>query len=191
MRLIFADIETTGFSREWDNIIEIAAVVVDDKDFKEIARFHEYINPGKSIPAKITEVTGITNEMVAGKRNEADVTLDFLTWVLDQEADYIVGHNYDAFDGQFFNTKAKKYGYTPPQIETIDTLKMARQKKIPTNMKTARGAHSYRQEALADYYGIEYQAHSAIEDVLALMQIYKKMTSTTQSISEARKSLGF
>ena len=58
-------------------------------------------------------------------------------------------------------------------------------------MKTARGAHSYRQEALADYYGIEYQAHSAIEDVKALIKIYKEMTSEAQSISEARKSLGF
>lgn len=190
MRLIFADIETTGFSREWDSIIEIAAIAVDE-DLNEINRFHEYIYPGKSIPAKITEITGITNEMVEGKRNEKDVMMDFLVWVLDQEADRIVGHNYDAFDGQFFNTKAIKYGLTPLSLETIDTLKIAREKKIPTNMKTARGAHSYRQEALADYYGIEYQAHSAIEDVRALIKIYKEMTSEAQNISEARKSLGF
>ena len=77
MRLIFTDIETTGFSREWDSIIEIAAIAVDE-DLNEIDRFHEYIYPGKSIPAKITEITGITNEMVEGKRNERDVMMDFL-----------------------------------------------------------------------------------------------------------------
>ena len=76
MKLIFADVETTGFSREWDSIIEIAAITVD-KDFNEIDRFHEYIYPGKSIPAKITEITGITNEMLTGKRNEKDVMTDF------------------------------------------------------------------------------------------------------------------
>ncbi len=77
MRLIFTDIETTGFSREWDSIIEIAAIAVDE-DLNEIDRFHEYIYPGKSIPAKITEITGITNEMVKEKRNEKDVMMDFL-----------------------------------------------------------------------------------------------------------------
>lgn len=191
MKIVFVDIETTGFSREWDSMIEIAAITVDGDSFEELDRFHEYIYPGKSIPAKITEITGITNEMVAGKRIEEDVTVDFLTWLLDQEADYIAGHNYLAFDGQFFNTKAKKYGLLVPEIEIIDTLRVAREKKIPTKMKTKTGAYSYKQEALAEYYEIEYQAHSAIEDVKALIEIYKKMTSKTQSVSEARKVLGF
>lgn len=191
MKLIFADIETTGFSREWDYIIEVAAIVVDDLDFVEISRFHEYIKPGKKLPAKITEITGITEMMLEGKRAEEDVLLDFFVWVKDQEADYIVGHNYAAFDGQFFDTKATKYGVPKIDLPIIDTYKVAREKKIDTGVRTPTGRMGYKQENLASLYGIEYDAHSAIEDVQALIKIYARMTSSQQNIIEARKTLGF
>ena len=55
-------------------------------------------------------------------------------------------------------------------MEIIDTLTLARQLtkagKLPVD--------NHRQTTLAAYYGIEYQAHSAIEDVKALIQVYEK-----------------
>ena len=79
---------------------------------------------------------------------------------------------------------------TWPNIKTIDTLKVARQVKAPTTMKTPMGSPSYKQESIAAGYGLTYQAHSAIEDVKTLIEIYNRMTATQQH-SVKRNLLGF
>ena len=56
------DIETTGFSQTYDEIIEIGAHKVKGGIISET--FSTFINPGRSIPNKITELTSITDEMV-------------------------------------------------------------------------------------------------------------------------------
>lgn len=77
-KYLFMDIETTGFSREWDYIIEVAAILYDTEEKKILSEFHEYIKPGKRIPAKITEITGITDFMVSNARSEIDVLTDYI-----------------------------------------------------------------------------------------------------------------
>jgi exonuclease I len=57
-------------------------------------------------------------------------------------------------------------------------------------MLTASGAPSYKQQSIAAGYGLTYQAHSAIEDVKALIEIYNRMTGTQQR-SVKRNLLGF
>ena len=47
-----------------------------------------------------------------------------------------------------------------------------RKLKPAVTMLTAKGRPSYKQISLADFYGIKYQAHSAISDVKALIKIY-------------------
>lgn len=190
MRLLFVDIETTGFDRRWDSIIEVAAILYNTDLKKQIITFHEYIKPYKKIPEMIEQITGITNEQVANCRSEEEVIKDFVKFIIDYQPDAIVGHNYDAFDGEFFKAKASFYFMTWPNIKTIDTLKLARQVKAPTTMKTPMGAPSYKQESIAAGYGLTYQAHSAIEDVKTLIEIYNRMTATQQR-SVKRNLLGF
>lgn len=191
MKLMFTDLETTGFSREWDSIIEIAATIFDEDTWENLGTFHEYINPGKTIPAKITEITGITNEQVKNCRSEKEVLLSFFEWVAVMAPDKVVGHNYNTFDGQFVDARASKFGLTPYKLPVVDTLVIARTKKIPVNFKTATGKPSYTQPSLADYYGIIYEAHSAIEDIFALSKIYKKMVAPENDVKATRKNLGF
>ena len=69
-KILFLDIETTGFSRDWNEILEIAAIVFDDEQQVIVDSFHEYIKPQNGIPAKITELTGITKASVANCQNE-------------------------------------------------------------------------------------------------------------------------
>ncbi|MFW6029019.1 MAG: exonuclease domain-containing protein [Halanaerobiales bacterium] len=172
-------------------MIEVAGIVYDTETEEEEAIFHEYIKPGKKISPKITEITGITNEQVADKREEMEVLEDFFAFVEDVEPDFIVGHNYNRFDKMFLESKANTYFFTPLEYPTIDTLNLAKKKNAPAKFTTPTGRKSYRQESIAAGYGIEYEAHSAINDVRALIEIYKKMTSVDEQVKKERRKLGF
>ena len=60
--IVALDIETTGLDPLRDAIIEIGAVKYDNSQI--VDRWHSLINPQRMIPAPITQLTGITNEMV-------------------------------------------------------------------------------------------------------------------------------
>lgn len=192
MKLMFLDIETTGFDRRWDHLIELAAVIYDSIQKKQIEEFHEYINPGKTIPPKIVELTGITNRQVSGCRTEREVLRDFIEFVAIHRPDAIVAHNGEQFDMPFIKSKTDFYFLPMKDLPVIDTLKLARDLKPEVTDLTAQGRPSYKQTALAKFYGIQYQAHSAIFDVKALIQIYEKMQDVQkESVKSKRKKLGF
>jgi len=192
MRALFIDIETTGFSRDWDYIIEIAAILYDTETETEIDRFHEYIKPGKKIPDKIIKITGITNYKVANCRSEDDVLRDFIEFVYISQPDVLIGHNIDAFDKPFINKRLGRYFLGEIEFKTIDTLKLARKIKPPVGMSTATGKPSYKQESVCMGYGIDYEAHSAIEDVGANIVMLKCLNNTLiEREANKRKGLGF
>ncbi|MGY4424515.1 DNA polymerase III epsilon subunit-like protein [Bradyrhizobium sp. JR6.1] len=72
---ILLDVETTGLNTGQDEIIELAMVKFDYLPDDRIARitdvFSSFNEPQNPIPAEITELTGITDEMVMGRRIEA------------------------------------------------------------------------------------------------------------------------
>ena len=72
-RYAIVDIETTGGLVKRDKITEIAIVLHDGE--KVIDQYQTLINPERSIPAFITGLTGITNEMVS----DAPVSYTHLT----------------------------------------------------------------------------------------------------------------
>lgn len=188
MNILFYDLETTGFDRKWCSIIEVAAILYNIDEHKILDTFHEYIRPIKPIPAQITELTGITNEMVANCRTEPEVIKSFFAFAMGTNWDAICGHNCKAFDNQFMKTKGEVYNLPWEEMiagkQIIDTYQLAKQYKKDGKIV---GTSNLRQPTLAEYYGIDYEAHSAIEDVSALIKIYEAMTSEKVS----RESLGF
>jgi DNA polymerase III epsilon subunit family exonuclease len=178
-KILFLDIETTGFSRDWDEIIEVAAILVDEATGKDIDSFHEYIKPHRNITPKITELTRITNAQVANCRSESAVLMDFSEWMTLSKPDIVVGHNCKAFDLNFIQARCNKLGISwnvPTSI--VDTLALARQ----MNKAGLISTENNKQPTLAAYYGIQYDAHSAIEDVKALIKIYNKMTNIEEDV---------
>jgi DNA polymerase III epsilon subunit-like protein len=188
MNILFYDLETTGFDRRWCSIIEIAAILYNMDEHKILDTFHEYIRPIKPIPAQITKLTGITNKMVANCRTEPEVVKSFFAFAMRTNWDAICGHNCKAFDNQFMKIKGEVYNLPWEEVITgkqiIDTYQLAKQYKKDGKIV---GTSNLRQPTLAEYYGIDYEAHSAIEDVGALIKIYEAMTSKKVS----RESLGF
>ena len=114
------DTETTGFYAGSDQMIEIGAVKVQNG--KILDRFDELIDPHRPLPKKITELTFITDEMLAGKDNEENVTKRFLEWAKDLP---MVAHN-AKFDISFMKAACNKYGFGEFKRCVLDTMAIAR-----------------------------------------------------------------
>lgn len=185
MKQIYLDIETTGFSRDWNEIIELAAIWYDT-DTKEIVdSFHMYARPVRGLPANITELTGITNDMVFGCKPEWDMLLEFCDWCDHHPADEIIGHNCKSFDLQFISAKCEKYSLSwNNSSKVVDTLAYARQLKKKGLLNT----DNMKQTTLGEHFGISYDAHSALADARALIKIYEKLQECEKP---SRTSLGF
>lgn len=114
------DFETTGLSSKYDRIIEFGAtrfekgVVVDTIDF--------FINPGRPIPKKITQMTRITDDMVKNAPNEKDILIRIKQFMRDA---VLVSHNAE-FDIGFLNEAYVRNGYDRITNPIIDTLALSR-----------------------------------------------------------------
>ena len=155
------DLETTGLKPQENEIIEIGALKV--REGKVVDRFMEFIHPLSPISSAISELTGITNDMVATARSCEQVLPDFLDFCED---DVLIGHNV-MFDYSFTKCSASKCGL-PFEKNGLDTLKIAR--------KVHKDFPSKRLGALCDYYHIENKsAHRAYHDALATAKLYQTL----------------
>lgn len=103
LRFVGTDVETTGLRPEkGDRITEIALVIVDfdigTSAFQMRKSWSTLINPERSIPAKVQELTSIKSAMVATKPVFKDVAPSVAR--VFESADCVVAHNFE-FDGDF------------------------------------------------------------------------------------------
>ncbi len=118
---VIFDLETTGlYPSSGDSIIEIGAVKI--KNGKIIDRYDELIKPEKILSEEIIKITGITNEMLKGKRSEKECVKDFMLWVGDLP---MVAHN-AKFDISFIDMACLKYNFDNIKNMVIDTLGISR-----------------------------------------------------------------
>lgn len=113
---IVFDIETTGYSRTHDRIIEIAAISYSYG--KKKAEFHSFVNPEMLIPSEITALTGISQIDVIDAPLIEEVEQAFLNFIGDSP---LVGHNAVSFDIPFLSAHFSAEIRNP----IIDTLPMA------------------------------------------------------------------
>ena len=154
------DLETTGFSSIKDKIIEIGAVKVENGVITD--KFSTFVNPKVPIPFKITNLTGITDDMVMEASDIETILPQFLEFVGDA---VLVAHN-ASFDVSFIEQNCRYQDITP-DFTSVDTVAMARI-LLPTLSK-------FKLNVVANALHISLENHHrAVDDAGATAEIFVK-----------------
>lgn len=163
------DFETTGLSPDRDRVVEIGAIkfrMLENAGSWVIVTEGEYetlIHPGRSIPAEVSAIHGISDLDVSQApyfKAAADSFLPFL------EESVVVAHN-APFDMGFLLAEARRAGLPEPLNPAYDTKNLA---------KTAvPGLPSYSLQNLARSFGLhQKEAHRGADDARVCMELFGK-----------------
>lgn len=147
------DVETTGLSAKNEKITEIAILLHDGKHITE--EFQSLVNPEKKIPYRITQITGIDNQMVAQAPKFYEIAKKIIELT---EGRTIVGHNV-TFDYNFLKSEFREFEYSFER-DTLCTVRNSR--------KYIKGQPSYSLPKLTQSLGIPHtDKHRALGDAKA------------------------
>lgn len=167
---VVVDTETTG-ARPEDRIIELAALRVQGG--KILDRFVSLINPGRSVPPFISQLTGITTAMLVGQPSAEEVLPAFLKFLGDG---VLVAHNL-AFDRKMLEAELQRLGLLWPDNPTLCTLRLAR-RLLP-------GLPAKGLDGLIRFYQLPIEnRHRALGDAEVTVQILLRL------LDEARRQYG-
>lgn len=159
---IVFDTETTGLNAAENTLIEIAAVKM--KGMEILEEWTTLIDPETEISAKITELTGISNDMVQNQPKLAEALTKFREFCGDA---VLVAHNAE-FDLGFISVCATRIGMPEWTNAVLDTLPLAR-KLYPSEK-------NYRLKTLTTKFGVDLvNAHRALDDTVALAKVFQYM----------------
>lgn len=179
--IVALDLETTGLNPDTDAIIEIGAARFENGELLET--FGTLINPGRTVPDRITAITGIASEDVVSAPYIADVLSDLRAFVGDHP---VLGHRV-SFDLSFLSRF--NIGTHNPAIDTYELASVV----LPT-------APRYNLTSLTAQVGLELEhAHRALDDAIATARLYwvlwERMLglplATLQAIVAAADGLGW
>lgn len=156
--IIAIDVETTGISPEKERIIEIGAFRPETGEI-----FRTLINPGRPLPVKITELTGITDDMLVDAPEEAEAIQRLLEFMGGDTI--LLGHNI-SFDHSFLVQAIRRCGFPEPVFQGIDTLKLSRVlcPELPNK----------KLETMVAHFGLTNErAHRAFEDAKVTVELYQ------------------
>jgi DNA polymerase-3 subunit epsilon len=157
------DVETTGGVAKYERITEIAIVVHDGE--RVINTFSTLLNPERSIPRQITQLTGITDQMVANAPKFFEVAKEIVQLT---EGKIFVAHNVN-FDYSFVREEFLRLGYDF-QRRQLCTVRLAR--------KVFPGLPSYSLSNLKSHFQIHAnKSHRALDDTLATTRLFEKILS--------------
>lgn len=171
------DIETTGFVKGRDEIIELA-VLPFDENYKVIGKFVTFIKPLRGINPAAMRVNRITETMVANAPTPLQVRSAFLDWkenILGDGQIELLGHNVCGFDRPFLD-----YFFTVEKANELfshradDTMVLARALKQAGLLSIE---HCGLQDLVSYFNIVTGNNHRAYDDALAALSIWQKLVS--------------
>ena len=156
------DIETTGLGRS-ARIIELGAVRM--RHGRKVASFSQLVNPQIPIPAKVTQITGITDRDVKGKPTIDKALPKFYAFC---GQDTWIGHNIRRFDLPVIAREAERVGAGMPDVSFYDTLEIS-QTLLPQ-------LEHHRLKDLIRYFSIaKNERHRAADDAAQTAQVFEHL----------------
>ena len=153
------DLETTGLSPSFDEIIEFAGLRVRGE--KVVERFSTLIKPNYPVSDFITDLTGITNEMLDGAPSIESVIAEIKDFIA---SDILVGHNVN-FDINFLYDAIAQFQSEPLSNDFVDTMRLSR--------KVLPDLQHHRLSDIAAALGVSHEnAHRALCDCTATFDCY-------------------
>jgi DNA polymerase III subunit epsilon len=173
------DVETTGWSPDKAGITEIGAVRV--RHGEVVAEFTSLVNPGTPVPAPITELTGISDRMLALAPPVAAVLPGLLAFA---EGSVLTAHN-APFDLRFIVAACAAAGLGWPGFEVLDTVRLARHL-----MATPDEVPDRKLATLAEYFGTPVRpSHRALDDARATAVVLRELLGRLED-REGIRTLG-
>lgn len=170
------DFETSGLDPEKDRVIEMAAITV--RKGHVVGEFSALVHQPIELSAKITEITGITTEMMKAGMNET-VAFKILRQFMGSSG-ILVAHN-APFDLQFLHHSMMRLAGKSFDNPFIDTLSISRD----------RFTFPHRLEPMCERLGIELNgAHRALNDVYGCWELLKALHAA-DPVDEWLNTLGY
>ncbi len=165
--MVVFDIETTGLSNKTSKIIEIGAVKI--KGGEIIDTMDIFVDPECPIPEEITNLTSITDDMVAGAPKEREAIEQFLAFAGER---MLIAHNAN-FDVGFIRVAAERHGL-PFSNTFLDTVGLSRY--VNPELK------KHKLNIIAEHYKLEeFHHHRASDDAETLARIFFIMLDRLKS----------
>jgi len=160
--IVVFDFETTGLNVDDSYILELGAVKIHNGKLTET--FSALVKPPVKIPPEITELTHITEEMVANAPTYELVLADFYKFT---RGCILSAYNIE-FDAKFLDKYGRSILFNFDN-EQIDTLVLARQK--------IKGLPNYKLKTVVTHLGISLEsAHRALDDAVATAKVFQKLS---------------
>lgn len=164
--VVVLDTETTGLNPSSCSLLEIAAIRM--RGGETVDSFQTFVDPGRAIPAEITELTGITQADIAGAPTPREAVEALAKFAGDCN---LIAHN-ASFDQGFIMRQANP-GELPGQW--IDTLSLS-QIVLPR-------LKSHRLLDLAAAFGLSTPTHRAMDDTVALGALWRILLVGIQAMT--------
>ena len=158
------DLETSGGSpKSGAGITEIGVVKV--RGGVVLGTFQSFVDPGHSLPAFITQLTGISDEMLVSAPFIDEVLPTLFEFLGSPDETVLVAHN-SPFDMSFLKAAALVHEYEWPNYLTVDTARLARavlDRDEVVNCKLG---------TLAEFFNTAVSPnHRALDDALATVDV--------------------
>lgn len=182
MKIVYFDTETTGLDCRGCQIIELAMITYVNGVKK--SEYDEFIKTDKPLPSKITEITGITDQMLSEGKNESDVAYDLKEKLTP--GTLMIAHNCQ-FDLSFvYNLLKRHYPLEADSIvgnvDWLDTLTVLKDRK----------EYPHKLIDAVNYYNIEeVNFHRAIDDTKALVDVTHALKNERDDLEEYINIFGF
>jgi DNA polymerase III epsilon subunit-like protein len=175
-RVLFLDTETTGLDAGADRVIEVG--VVEVKGDVDVGAWSSLVRADQAVPARVTQITGITDAMTAAGIAERDAVV--VLAAMFARVDAVVAWN-AAFDRAFVAAAFARAGITLPSTPWFCALEAARLRR--PDLK------GYRLDLVARDLGVATgRSHRALDDARCALHVWRALPSSSPASSPAPAS---